>query len=165
MGECLDGKIEITWTTWTETNNDYFTVERSDNGVDFYVVSVIDGAGNSNEPLNYRIIDDVPYGATSYYRIMDTDYDGNSKYYGIIAVTCRGNTNTWVIRPNPNDGNFIIDHNGLHTFIVYDAIGRIVYDETTEDNHFKLNHLSSGEYFIRVTNYEDNVSLRLIITK
>ena len=39
--------------TAQEMNNDYFTVERSKDGVDFEKVVIVKGAGNSSAKLNY----------------------------------------------------------------------------------------------------------------
>ncbi|MBK7856554.1 MAG: SBBP repeat-containing protein [Bacteroidetes bacterium] len=45
--------IDITWATATETNNDFFTIEKSKDGNKFEDVAKVDGAGNSNQ--SYRI--------------------------------------------------------------------------------------------------------------
>ena len=73
-------QVEITWTTASETNNDFFTVERSQDGREFIPIGVVDGAGNSNTILNYKLMDADPYVGISYYRLKQTDFDGKFEY-------------------------------------------------------------------------------------
>jgi hypothetical protein len=92
-------KVDIEWSTATETNNAYFTIEKSQNGRDFNKVVSVVGAGNSITQRNYLESDYQPLSGTSYYRLRQTDYNGASKVFWIAAVT---NTNRKVIfYPNP----------------------------------------------------------------
>ena len=78
--------VNITWSTASETNNDYFTLEKSKDGLNFTAFSKIDGAGNSNITLNYSVEDNNPYNGISYYRLKQTDFDGKFSYSKIISV-------------------------------------------------------------------------------
>lgn len=78
--------VDLTWTTFTEINNDYFTVEKSKNGYHFSELKQIKGAGNSNTPINYHTADNNPYVGISYYRLKQTDFDGKYSYSPVIAV-------------------------------------------------------------------------------
>lgn len=79
--------VNLTWITATERNNDYFTVEQSENGFDFVVVGYMNGAGNSSTPLAYKLIDSSPtIDKISYYRLKQTDYDGVFTYSDIVSV-------------------------------------------------------------------------------
>jgi hypothetical protein len=82
----LKGKIQINWSTATEINNDYFTLERSIDGSNWEILAYVDGAGNSNQRLNYEYIDDYPYHGISYYRLKQTDFDGKFEYFAPVAV-------------------------------------------------------------------------------
>jgi len=175
VGECLGGKIEISWTTWTETNNDYFTVERSNNGVDFEVVDVVEGAGNSNQPINYTVIDDMPYGGTSYYRIKSTDYDNKDEYSEIIAVTCGndGNdfsfVNAYDIDLSELMVEFTAAENEDYTVVLYDASGRIILDHNGTAyegmNKVKLDvaNLARGIYIVNLSNGQRVFSKRVML--
>ena len=44
----IDNNIELNWSTLAEINNNYFSVERSNNSLEFEVISQIKGLGNSN---------------------------------------------------------------------------------------------------------------------
>jgi hypothetical protein len=83
----LNGKVvDLFWSTASEVNNDYFTVERSKNGIVFEKVLEIDGAGNSASTLSYSTIDKNPFTGISYYRLKQTDFNKNFKYSNMVAV-------------------------------------------------------------------------------
>lgn len=82
----VDHKVELSWVTNTETNNDYFTIERSEDGVRWADLAAIPGAGNSNLKLNYSYQDKRPLSGNSYYRVRQTDYDGSGSYSRVVVV-------------------------------------------------------------------------------
>jgi hypothetical protein len=86
-GENNNGKNHITWWTVSENNNDYFVVERSNNGVDFREIGTIDGQGNSSELTSY-IFNDLYYkrGQINYYRLKQVDIDGKYEYHNVISI-------------------------------------------------------------------------------
>ena len=49
----MNGKqVDINWTTATELNNDYYTIEKSKDGINFETSSIVDAAGNSLSLIN-----------------------------------------------------------------------------------------------------------------
>ena len=77
----------LKWLTATETNNNYFLLERSNDAVNFDEVGTLDGAGNSTSYINYSMLDKKPYNGITYYRLKQVDYDGKSTTSQIIAVS------------------------------------------------------------------------------
>jgi|GEM_PF-650026 len=175
VGQCANGEIELSWTTWTETNNDFFTVERSNNGVEFEVVDVIEGAGNSNEPLTYNAIDKTPYGGTSYYRLKNTDFSGKSEYSEIIAVSCGtdGNdfnfVNAYDIDQTELMVEFTAAQNEDFTIMLYDAAGKRVVDfggaayEGLNKVRLDVADLARGIYIVNLSNAQRNFSKRVML--
>jgi hypothetical protein len=86
--ECSSNKntVIIDWITGSETNNDFFTVERSENGVDFYAIGFIDGSGTSNGILQYTYSDFEPITGVSFYRIRQVDFDGQFSFSEIVSA-------------------------------------------------------------------------------
>ncbi len=84
------GNNIIRWSTATETNNDYFVVERSLDMVTFTNIGTVDGAGNSTTILNYNFKDITPQPALNYYRLKQIDFNGDASYSTIVSVdnTC-----------------------------------------------------------------------------
>ena len=94
-----DNKVEIAWKTASEINNDYFTVERSVDAVNFESISNIESAHNSNSIIKYMIFDSDPLKGISYYRLKQTDFDGKYTYSDIVAVNFT--KNEFSVSPNP----------------------------------------------------------------
>jgi len=90
-----DKKVMLFWSTASETNNDYFTIERSTDCIVFDQITTVKGAGNSNSYLTYNYLDDVS-GVESnfvYYRLKQTDYDGKFSYSEPIIIKLENEVN------------------------------------------------------------------------
>lgn len=85
-GEKYINENKLSWSTATEINNDYFTLERSTDGEKFEEVGVIDGSGTSNSTLNYNYLDKNFNRGVNYYRLRQTDYDRTTTYSSTIAI-------------------------------------------------------------------------------
>ena len=85
-GQFYKNEVHLKWSTASEINNDYFTLERSIDGIRFESIGEIKGAGNSNSVLHYSFSDTHPYPGINYYRLKQTDFDGAFKYSEIIPV-------------------------------------------------------------------------------
>jgi len=88
------------WTTTSEINTDFYTIERSQDGINWGFVGTIKAAGNSTVPLNYSLLDKNPYPGTSYYRLIQYDINGDYEIYGPVAVKLEG-VEIISIFPNP----------------------------------------------------------------
>jgi hypothetical protein len=144
-------EVLLTWTTASEENNDFFTIERSANGVYFEPVILVDGAGNSNSTLNYSTLDTQPLGGWSYYRLKQTDYDGTSTYSQVRAVYFEGeNSGEFLPAPNPAIAGTIVDLGTPTTVSVYDAQGNLVSPEQNT-RFIHTSGFAAGIYFIRAS--------------
>lgn len=85
-GRVDDGTVVLKWTTAAEINNDFFTIEKSDDGINFESVGFVDGSGNSNSLISYEYVDENPFKLT-YYRLKQTDFDGAYTFSSIIKVS------------------------------------------------------------------------------
>jgi hypothetical protein len=83
-GTFRNSNILINWSTYTETNNEYFELLKSVDGKNFNVIYTIDGAGNSNTIKKYSYIDIM--NESSYYRLKQVDYDGKFTLSNLIYV-------------------------------------------------------------------------------
>jgi len=82
----IEDQVHLDWITLTEINNDFFTVERSKEGLIFEEVAIVPGAGNSNVQRIYSSIDHEPYQGISYYRLKQTDYNGDFSFSNIAII-------------------------------------------------------------------------------
>lgn len=82
-----DGQVNvIQWQTKSESNNDFYTLERSTDGETWTTLSNLDGAGNSSEILDYQFRDFFVSDQVVYYQLWQTDFDGVTTNLGIVAV-------------------------------------------------------------------------------
>lgn len=82
--------VQLDWSTASETNNEYFTIERSSEGSSFHPVLTVDGAGNSSGVIDYQAIDPFPMNGRTYYRLKQTDFNGQFEYSKLVAVDFHG---------------------------------------------------------------------------
>lgn len=78
-------RVDIAWTTASETYNQGFEVQRSADGRDFARLLVQPGQGGT-QPQRYTATDAQPLPGTSYYRLLQRDTDGTGHYSSVVAV-------------------------------------------------------------------------------
>jgi len=83
----LEPFVLLNWVVASQINNDYFSVERSENLEEWTQVGKVYGVGNTSTQMSYRWVDGNPMTGVSYYRLSQTDYDGRSESFAPIAIT------------------------------------------------------------------------------
>lgn len=169
--ECEDNNVAINWSTISETNNDFFTVEKSMDGISFEAIGTLTGEGNSSSLREYSMID-YQVSGSAFYRLKQTDFDGNHRYSRTTSVECNSGSGVNVF-PNPagNEINISMENNVSDTFsiIIYNSTGELIYNQedlsTTEIFQLQLSdRFSSGVYMVQLmTEYDvfTNKSLSL----
>lgn len=171
-----EGQTELYWVTATETDNDHFTIERTRDGVNYEVVSVIAGAGTSTTVREYFVIDPAPYEGLSYYRLKQTDYNGNYTYSDLVALDNSDNeVVAVVVYPNPaSSEQMTVYISGAGdekvAVTVKDMMGREFYSNivVTDGGKYKLvvdpsETLKPGIYMITASSNSSLVSQRVIV--
>ena len=148
-------KVTLDWSTASEDNNDFFTIERSSNGAAWSSIGEVKGAVNSTAVNYYRFADVSPMTGTSYYRIRQTDLDGRSTVSETKTVSNNNIAKSISLYPVPNSGNNItvtgIREYNNHQLSVISANGNVVYNTTMTGSSVELPELKTGFYFIRIT--------------
>ncbi|MBI4945909.1 MAG: T9SS type A sorting domain-containing protein [Bacteroidetes bacterium] len=187
---CSEGKAKLQWSTATEINNDYFTIERAiqppcpPNGgvnnvcpplggwgaLDWASIGTVKGAGNSSTTLNYSFVDTQPDDELGlrYYRLKQTDYNGNYTYSEVVSFN--KNNCSMSVYPNPFDKTIYVssgtgtDVNAL--FRIVNVLGQevcarnIIIPGDGTSAGINLPLLASGMYVVLV-NDTDNSTLLL----
>lgn len=149
----IGNDVLISWSTATERDNDYFLIERSLNGENWFKIAEVKGAGNSNEILNYSSLDiDVPYGDL-YYRLKQVDYNGSKTTFEPKSVKHIADGNV-TIYPNPASSYFIITNNSDRSTIVkvYSIDSKEIETIELNSNEVKTINCSSwskGTYILK----------------
>jgi hypothetical protein len=157
--------VFINWSTISETNNDFFTLEKSYDGVNYTEITQIDGNGTSTQINTYSFQDEKSQ-STVYYRLKQTDFNGAVESFVPVALNCSSNENLISIHPNPNGGQFTL--HGLkenNLIIISDLLGKIIYQAkaTTEKMEVQLNEFSFGMYNVQVIDNDQSFVKKLII--
>ena len=162
--------VEIKWVTSSETNNDYFTIERSADGFSFEEIDVIDGAGNSTVTINYSTIDYAPISGVSYYRLKQTDFDGAVTYSQIISVE-KSSSDFDLVYTFASENELTLFFNCKSTCIVsfdlFDLMGKKVVSKTNvsiaENSKISIptDNLSKGIYLIKASDGKKLVSKKI----
>lgn len=168
---CKNTFVELNWATANESNNDFFTVERSEDGFNFEPLLVRDGAGNSNSTRLYTATTEYSTeDKTIYFRLKQTDFDGKYTYSSIAAAQCNTKTTRGIaaVYPNPCSGKVNVQINAdeeyLATICVLDAYGQLLFELAEKINsgsnqvQVDLSGLNSGMYFIQVSNSNNILS-------
>lgn len=172
-----DRHIRLNWATETELNNDYFTVEKSQDGSVFGFVARIEGAGTNSTALEYTTVDYNPLAGVSYYRLKQTDFDGNKSYSNIVAVKMEQTIDfSFNIHPNPVAGrNLNLEFNNLsigNTQVkIFSVIGKEVFVKLipiTGDGDFNTvlnlpDELPPGVYLIKINSQNRTQTKKFIL--
>ncbi|MDP4251491.1 MAG: T9SS type A sorting domain-containing protein [Bacteroidota bacterium] len=159
-GQCNNGHIVLAWTTASESNNDYFTVERSADGANWETIGTTQSAGNSPVSQNYSFTADQTNDQISYFRLKQTDLDGQFKYFRTIQVNnCFKNDAGLNIYPNPSNGRSLFGKLNLkaseaYTIEIFDNLGRPISRLVSTQPEFAVNFqqtLPSGVYFVKIS--------------
>jgi len=110
------------WSTASESNNDYFTVEKTLDGITYNIVGVINANGNSQVTNNYELKDFSFEKVINYYRLKQTDINGNYTYSDIISIDNRNDLTPTVIKVVNMLGQEVNDYsNGVYMFYYDDG--------------------------------------------
>ena len=154
----------LSFATASETNNAFFTIERSADGTSFDAIGEIKGAGNSNTTLSYDFTDERPFAGVNYYRIKQTDYDGQYSYSEIRSVRHKGISNV-SITPRTTEGRLDINTElEDYTIAIYNVSGQEVKKMTgmSLDQSISLETLHAGVYFVKINSRSESETVRIV---
>jgi len=168
-----DEIVHLNWSTATEINNNYFTVEKTKDGINFEFVAKVPGAGKSTTRKEYFIQDEQPYHGISYYRLKQTDVDGKFKYSKLVAVDFLNDEYGIRIYPNPTNAIITIDLleqlSPQSTLVSLTNVygQQISLNQIISKNQIKadLSSLPSGIYFIGITLGEKTIARKIVLQK
>lgn len=161
----------LSWKTLSETNNDYFIIEKSVDGVFWEQLTVIKGGGTTSSTKVYKYVDANGSDYLTYYRLKQVDFDGKMTIVSHLKLECENLKP--IIYPNPfNDELFIqFKSEGAYRVLVRDVLGQIVYKNEFIETNTSLHSiqlselLSKGIYYISILKGENTVVLNQKIIK
>jgi len=154
-GICLDGENLIDWTTVSESNNDYFSIEKSIDGIDWKEIGEIKGSGTSTEINRYSFTDPQKTDEPRYYRLKQTDFDGYVKYSEVLLIDpCSPvDPDDLEVYPSPASGKINLVFHGkqqIKYLEIYNSIGEKIFQSDKIPGSIDLTKFQDGLYFIRL---------------
>jgi hypothetical protein len=150
----------LNWSTSQEVNNDYFLIEKSTDGKNFFFLDRVEGKTVPELRNGYTVFDNEPVYGLNYYRLIQLDLNGNETKYEVIAIPF-GAESFLKIRPNPVVNkelrfDYFTGVSQIETLEIVDLSGNTivtkVFDTVKGMNEVEIdiNELSQGVYFMIV---------------
>ncbi len=169
--------VDVDWSTASEISSAYFTVEKSYDGMNFYLVEKVKAAGQSSSINKYNVQDAYPNKkGFTYYRLKQFDTDGTEKFSKITSVEIAEEITDLFIVPNPNNGSFelTLSNNLIGKIIdveIYDVTGKksvLKHNMSINQSNRLLNlditEMSKGVYFLKIVS-SDGISYKSKLIK
>ncbi|HLP33885.1 MAG TPA: T9SS type A sorting domain-containing protein, partial [Bacteroidia bacterium] len=162
----FENAVLVEWSTATETDNDFFTIEHSIDGESFNRLADINGAGNSNTAQTYRYAHKHPGAGTHYYRIRQTDFNGTFDYSTLAVATMHFKTEALALNGYvKNNQLFLFTNNpndDIQVRVLINMSGQNV-TAVTSNTPVSISHLPPGIYTAVVSVNGISYSYRFIL--
>jgi len=161
-----NNQVNLNWSTASEINNHYFTVERSTDGQNWNAITQVEGHGNSLITQNYFLVDNlagiIPSG-NIYYRLKQVDYNGGFEYSMIRSVTLNNSPPNVSIYPNPANNLLNVSwtsENSITILKLVNSAGSTIYSENISGlgllhKQIDLSTVPAGTYIIQMATDKD----------
>ena len=174
----FDGQIQgennlLSWTTASEIDADYFTLEKSLDGVNFAEVTKVAATGNSNVNQDYNYLDTEATTGVTYYRLLETNREGTTMIASDV-ITLSRNANFEIVNVIPVPTTDFVNlsfqtatDKGI-IITIYDITGRTLETQTTDAtiglNTITLNvsNYATGAYFVQITDGNTEAITRIV---
>ncbi len=165
--KATETSVNLNWTTSSEQNSDYYGVERSQDGVNWTEIGIVDAVGNSDTKMYYDFNDnELPANNRTfhhqlYYKLRLVDQDGKFAYSDVRVVQLDNkNTNhTFNIYPNPSLKFFNINLSGISSeygdiqMRIFDTMGKLVLEKKMLGGGIELLDMQdypTGIYLVKI---------------
>jgi Secretion system C-terminal sorting domain len=174
--EKSEAQVNLNWSTASEEGNDFFTLERSRNGIEFKTIGKVQGAGNSLTVKNYTFTDDAPWSGRNFYRLKQTDFDKQTSYSQIEMVDFNNGEITEVsVFPNPTSNTLNIkglDNSQEEYEILITSVSGAVVRQEMHTNYsdnanlsIDVSGLNPGIYFLSTSNLKQTKAIRFVVRR
>lgn len=159
-------RVTLNWLTYSETNCDYFIVERSEDGVSWSAFDLIEGNGNSNQTTAYSTTDSNPFDVQNYYRLKQFDFNGSIFTSDIISISNKSFIEMTVY-PNPAKDRLKVSSNEFFNVVtILDVTGNIISQfkfDSIKQTEVSLAPMKNGVYFVQTLGTNGQTTKRLVI--
>lgn len=159
----VSGKAILNWSTATEKNNEFFTVERSTDGENWSLAATVKGAGTSSRELHYQAEDTGFERGINYYRLKQTDFDGSFKYSDIAFINTANDNSPAKIYPNPFNNTINIEMEKAGEIFIYNNFNQVLIHQQVEKNlQLDVSLLPTGLYHLKMRSGNEENNFKII---
>ena len=168
-----DKEVVINWTTLSEVNNYFFTVEKTDElaaGLNHHnqpedltiwtQCGIVNGT-NTNSRKDYSFIDNNLISGLSYYRIKQTDFSGKFSHSKIVVLSSFSENEILKVYPNPSKNILTVEYDGLKSIFLLNMLGEKIYEMKNIENNllhtFSTQNFSEGMYVLKIIGWNNEV--------
>ena len=170
-GQCEGKVVVLKWTTASEQDNQYFTIEKSSDANEWSAIGTVPGAGNSSSMINYSFTDDGAQGL-AYYRLRQTDINGTTTVSNTIASGCGTDNGTAIVNAW-DDGtylNLVVSStlDAVYDLTLMDAQGKVMTTRASQvintgstTLRVDKRNIATGIYMVQLYNSSNVMSRRV----
>jgi len=173
--ECSGNDVIISWSTATESNSEYFMLQKSTDLIHFSNVAVIEASGNSVTEQKYELVDRNEHQKQVYYRLLQKDFDKEQTVLAAVTADCVREsvyTEYFVIYPNPVNDVLIVkplfNENANVKIELADQAGRLLqtkkFQSVVEGQFLSLDlsKLNSGVYYLKIHLFDTQIIKKVV---
>ncbi len=173
---CSNKKALLQWSTASETDNDFFDIQRSSDALNFESLKKISGAGTTNIVHHYSFIDEKPLNHMSYYRIKQVDFNGSSTATSPEAFDGCANEiyfETYIANSLPGEPVLVINSSLAKnlSITVFDAAAKLILNKYVSVSagmtylNFSETKIANGIYLVRVSDSLTHQNHKMVFSK
>lgn len=163
-----NASVTVNWATASQIHHHHFEVLRKNEDANYELLDIVSGPENSNEILEYTILDNSPESGINYYILKQVDVDGTFTFYGPVAVSFTVEQKL-SIYPNPTSDkiNIILtDYSSVECITLRNIQGDIVMTISPteiENNGISVGHLPSGLYLMSIKYEGQMINKKILV--
>jgi hypothetical protein len=148
-------EIVLEWMIQSEINLDYYSIERSQDALNWEQINVVKIFEPSSVSKNYKVFDSTPLNGTTYYRLKQVDLDGRVKYSKTETLESSQSFEINIF-PNPNESGLlkIVQNkkNSLEIKLI-NSLGNLIYQKNSNDMYTEidLSPFDKGIYVVYIS--------------
>ncbi len=167
-----NNQVTLNWSTASETDNDRFEIERSQDGRKFTKIGTVKGKGTSSLTNHYTFKDSNPSSGTNYYRLRQVDFDGAFEYSKTVAANIKTISASVKTYPNPFHDyvrvELATEEIGQAQVMIMDVQGRVILERKIiiegrfTELELPTQDLATGVYFLKIKGANMDTTTKLV---
>ncbi len=161
----------LKWTTSIEKELNYFEIERSNDGLNFEKVGIVNAIGNSTNKNEYSYTDYTSFSDKKYYRLKQVDKNGLYSYSKILVIQKNNKHDEIAIFPNPVASLLILQAKGITqnskdielVNLQGVVIKRKQFYQGSTICFIETNDIPNGTYFIMIADVNSKKSFPIVV--